>query len=510
MSIVDTRMTPAETGLSAPPRPRSDTSLEPHLVRVSVLGGNTQLDVGLPAASPIAAVMPDLVAQIQSRTPPRRDPDDADPAEPTRYPRAQRWTLGLVGQEQISPNRSLAEAGIRDGDLLILRAVCTDEAPPLFDDVVDAVARLNESRFPNWSPRAARTVGQVVAVVAAGAAAVGLGATRTAGAGAWVAGLGALAVIGLLTAATITARHVRDDATATVLCGATLPLALVTGMLLVPKGFGAAHLTLGCALTLVTVTISYRLTAAGPVTHSAASTAALLGGLGAGAATLFGAAAPSVAAVLAAVGVLVITLAPRATIVLAKLPLPPVPTAGTTFGPEDTDPLPAIDGIGAISAIALPKAEALQRRSFLSNSYLTGIVGGAAVLTAACAVGAAPLTESSPIALAYGAVVCAVLCLRGRSHSDRAQAIVLIGSGSLGILALITGLAVGSAGWPLATFGLGIVMVAAALVFGVLAPTVEFSPVMRRAAEIGEYLLIAVIVPLLVWLLDLYRMVREI
>ncbi len=33
---------------------------------------------------------------------------------------------------------------------------------------------------------------------------------------------------------------------------------------------------------------------------------------------------------------------------------------------------------------------------------------------------------------------------------------------------------------------------------------------MRRWAEIGEYILVALIVPLLLWLLDLYRIVREI
>ena len=48
------------------------------------------------------------------------------------------------------------------------------------------------------------------------------------------------------------------------------------------------------------------------------------------------------------------------------------------------------------------------------------------------------------------------------------------------------------------------------LVFGVVAPNQDFSPVMRRWAEIGEYILVALIVPLLLWLLDLYRMVREI
>ena len=59
-------------------------------------------------------------------------------------------------------------------------------------------------------------------------------------------------------------------------------------------------------------------------------------------------------------------------------------------------------------------------------------------------------------------------------------------------------------------FALGILVVIGALVFGVVAPNQDFSPVMRRWAEIGEYILVALIVPLLLWLLDLFRMVREI
>ncbi|MFD9804853.1 EsaB/YukD family protein, partial [Streptomyces sp. NPDC059071] len=38
---------------------------EPELCRVSVIGGNTQLDVGLPANVPIAAFIGDLVRLIE-------------------------------------------------------------------------------------------------------------------------------------------------------------------------------------------------------------------------------------------------------------------------------------------------------------------------------------------------------------------------------------------------------------------------------------------------------------
>jgi len=124
--------------------------IEPALVRVSVLGGNTQLDVGLPAAVPVALLIGEVVAQIQSRVPVQRDPDVESSTQPPE--RAHRWTLALVGQEPLAPNRTLSESGVRDGDLLMLQSVDTGESPVLFDDVVDAVASATTTR-PSWAAR---------------------------------------------------------------------------------------------------------------------------------------------------------------------------------------------------------------------------------------------------------------------------------------------------------------------------------------------------------------------
>ncbi|MYR06269.1 type VII secretion integral membrane protein EccD [Gordonia sp. SID5947] len=514
MSTVDSRVSatlPQAAACDDPgARARADAGIEPELVRVSVLGGNTQLDVGLPARLPVAALIPDLVTQVRTRN--STGPDDVPESEDgRRYDRPNRWTLGLIGQEQIAPDRSLSESGIRDGDLLVLRSIHAGDSPALFDDVVDAVARLNESHFASWSPRSARVAGHAVAVVAAVAAAVALGASRRTDEALWIAGLGGLAAIGLITAGTIVARHHGDRTSAAVLVSTAMPLAFVTGMLLTPGRFGAAHLTLGCAVALVAAVVSYRLTTVGPAIHSAVTTATLLAGFGCGAALLLRAPVSDVAAALAAVGILVVALAPRATIVLARLPLPPIPTAGTSMDAEDIEPRPAIEGIGAIGATVLPRADALERRSVVATEYLTGIIGGTAFVTAVCVIlAAAPLSGLEPKSAAYAGIIALVLCLRGRSHSDLAQAACLVGSGSLALIALVTGLAFGSDHWPIIAFAVAMAMAAAAIVLGVIAPNHEFSPVMRRTAEIIEYTLVVVIVPLLLWILDLYRTVREI
>ncbi|MFT4042256.1 MAG: type VII secretion integral membrane protein EccD [Gordonia sp. (in: high G+C Gram-positive bacteria)] len=521
-------------------RPQVSARIEPMLVRVSVLGGNTQLDVALPAAIPVAALIGELVAHIESRSPARRDPDDpeSDPsARPGERPhdRQHRWTLALVGGgAPIPPNRSLTDAGIRDGDLLLLQSVRTGEAPVLFDDVVDAIARLNESHFLAWTPRAARHLAFAATLLASTTAAVSISTARAVGAGQWVALLGGAAALGFLAAAVIVARHYRDATTATVLSAAAMPPVFAGGLLAVPDGFGAPHLGVGCALVLLAATGFYRVTAVGPITHSAFTSAALLGGSACLAIMFTDLPVPKVAATTAAGGLLIICLAPRATILLAKLPLPPVPTAGAPLDHLNPDrdaiePAPTIEGIGAIGAIALPNADALELRARLANSYLCGIIAGVTAVTAAAAVLAAVLPSAATTSAAtpsggstgallsefdvkpvvFAAIIGAALCLRGRSHSDLTQAVTLIIGGTLIFAATTIGLAFGARQWPFIGFGLAIVMAILALSVGVIAPGHDFSPLMRRAAEIIEYILLASVIPLLLWILDLYQTVRE-
>lgn len=483
--------------------------IEPALVRVSVLGGNTQLDVGLPAAVPVALLIGEVVAQIQSRVPVQRDPDVESSTQPPE--RAHRWTLALVGQEPLAPNRTLSESGVRDGDLLMLQSVDTGESPVLFDDVVDAVARLNDSVFAAWSPVAARYTGYVATLVAALAAAASLTLTRAGGMGSIAALFGGVAALVFLVAAAVVARHFDDATSATVLSASAMPFAFAAGLLAPPGAFGSAHLALGCALVLLAATVSYRVTAVGPITHSALTTASLLAGVGAGVQLLSDIGVEKVSAIVAAIGLLAVCMASRTTILLTKLPVPPVPTAGAPIDLDVFEPAPAIEGIGAIGAIALPKVDALERRSHLANAYMTGIVGGATALTAAAACGtAAPLAGFHAVPVAYAMVIGTALCLRGRSHSDLAQAATQIAGGALTVIAVLIGLAVGSPSpWALVGFGIGTALAAGAMIIGRLAAVHDFSPVLRRSAELLEYALLLTVIPLLLWILDLYRLVRE-
>ncbi|MGW0037102.1 type VII secretion integral membrane protein EccD [Gordonia sp. NPDC003376] len=513
MSIVDTPSATDTSGSAASGVVPAPGRIEPALVRVSVLGGNTQLDIALPAAVPLAAFIGELVTQIESRRPAERDVDDADTGSDDHRPHAHRtqWTLAPIGQDTLPVTRSLAESGVRDGDLLMLTTASTGDSTALFDDVVDAIARLNDSRFANWSATAARIVGLGCAVLASVVAGVSVLGVRLTSEAMWPAAVVSVSVLALLVAATLIARRNGDPGTATAIAAAAFTPAFATGMLCVPGGFGPAHLALGATVVLLTVVVSYRLTTVGPVLHAAASTTAALTASAAVTALLTTMTPADLAAVWAAVGLATVAVAPRMTMVLATLPLPPVPTAGANLDSDDLEPAPAIEGIGAIGAMALPRADALERRAHLANAYLTGIVIGGVVVTATGAVlTVVPWPQHPTVPAIYSVVVAAVLCLRGRSHTDLTQACVLTVGGALAVAALTMSLALAGGHRPLIGFGVAMVLLIMAVLLGVVAPNREFSPVMRRTAELGEYLLVGTIVPLLLWVLDVYQMVRDI
>lgn len=478
---------------------------EPALARVSVIGGTTQFDVGLPAAVAVAALIPDLVALISTRAP----IDDED-SESRPGPIRDHWTLSRIGHDPIAPNRSLGEAGVRDGDLLILRAVPARESPVLFDDVIDAVARLGDAQFSSWNAAAARAMGYAVAVGASALLSLSLLSERGDREVVWPILIAAMVAIAFMVAGAVVGRHYDDPATAAIASLCSMAPAGAAGIMLPPGAYGAAHLALGCAVVTVSAALSYRISTAGPLIHSAVGTAAIFGTFASVVQLVFSPGPIKLGAGLCAVAILAISMAPRITILLARLPLPPVPTAGAPIDPVDSAPRPAIEGIGAIGAMALPSAAALELRARTAARYLTGIIAGTSVAAVAgIAMVAYPVDEFSWRCTVYALIIATLLCLRGRSYADLAQASILIAAGAIGfgVTAALVVLGPGDH----AAFAMTAVAVVAvlALLCGVVAPQSSFSPVMRRLVEIAEYLLIAMIVPLMFWIMDLFAAVRD-
>ncbi|WP_239003953.1 type VII secretion integral membrane protein EccD [Nocardia panacis] len=479
---------------------------EPELCRVSVIGGNTQLDVGLPATVPIAAFIGDVVALIQSRNPDITESEDGAPPL-----RSEHWTLARLGRDAIPLSRTLTEAEVYDGELLVLRAVTAKETPALFDDVIDAVSRLTTVDFRGWSAAAARWTGLIAAVAATILAVLLLVRDRSNGSDLAAPFLLTGVALAAAVAAAIAARKYADPLTASWLQCCALLLFTAGAALFVPHALGSPHLLLGFSVLLVAALLSYRTTGTGAVLTATAVLLALFGGVAAAVRMIWDSDLPKIAAAVLVVAITLISFVPRLAAVLARLPVPPVPTAGAAIDPADHEPRPTIEGIGAIGATALPSAAGLGERARAANQYQTGMLIGCSIAAALGALGAAdPLGAAGLPGTVLAVLAAIVLCTRGRSFADLIQAGTLIAAGCVIVVGLLAGLGLGNGDLLLLTAGLLLVFAVAVVGFGVIAPHIEVTPVTRRLLEIAEYLLICALIPLVLWVMDVYAMARNI
>jgi type VII secretion integral membrane protein EccD len=123
--------------------------------RLSVVAGHRQMDTSVPASRPVAEFLP-LIPDLLS-------------LEPTSPPTA--WTLSTVRHGMISPERSLDEVGVLDGDVLYLSPATGAAESPMVEDVLGSIAADVDEQMTPWRGAARdRVVSDLLAVVAAGAA----------------------------------------------------------------------------------------------------------------------------------------------------------------------------------------------------------------------------------------------------------------------------------------------------------------------------------------------------
>lgn len=295
---------------------RAGTVRAPDLARVTILAKHTQVDMAIPVDVPVALVIPSVVDMVDHHNLVNDFDTDGEQFEPHE------WVLARIGQPPFSNSLSLSEQGVRDGELLMLESAEHIAPTPLFDDIMYNVAIADADHFRGWTPRTARLTGSILAVAIMLTGCFGLLAAPTAIPG-WVSGIVATFVsLLLVTASMVLSRMYRDHASALVLGGCALPTAFSAGMLYVPDHYGWANVLLGAVLAGATAILAWRVSGVGlglfiGVTALAvyAIPAALVGlltevsthAIGGGVATL---------------GLAGLSLAPRLSMLLAKLPLP--------------------------------------------------------------------------------------------------------------------------------------------------------------------------------------------
>lgn len=472
---------------------------------MTLVVGTLRIDVGLPPNVSIANFIDDVIdiANDQISAHPELAGSQFDTAE-------DKWTLGRLGADPIDPSRSLAEANVSDGELLSIREIGEPFSPLLFDDVEDvevAPDRANVA-WMTWFVDNQRMIGYLVTGLAVATAAALLlpshaGDLVLAGT---TLGLG---VFGVIVACVLALRSGGTTRPQWVSVVAT-PLLFGGPLYVIPEGFGAKALPMAFGLTALSSLVMLLITGNGRALHTTVITLSALGGASTSAQLLWHLPQRTIGAAVATLAVVVIYVSPRVTIALSKLPIPRVPTAGEPLDDIETQGGTTVEGVNAIGKQIIPTEEGMIGRLRRANAYLTGMLVAAAITAAVgcylCIGGAGGFYWQGT---AFSVAVATVLCLRGRSHHDLIQSATLIGAGLVIALTMIVsnGLRVrdGQVDAALALVGL----IALIIACGIVAPRLEFSPVMRRQVELLEYLAIAMVFPLCFWIVRLYAFFRE-
>lgn len=452
--------------------------------RVTVVAPRTRIDVALPAGVAVADLLPMLLEMAKETT-------------PDGGARHGGWCLAKLGDNPLDPSRTLASLGVVDGELLQLRKRAENPPPPLYDDVVDAIAESSPDSYRPWTKETANRIGYIAGALALLLAAFTVLMTGPLFGGSHVGSAvtaGATAVVAVALGAVIARAYQAKTAGVLIAAAGGLPMAFVSGLYIVPGATGRASLLLASALVLIVASASIMLIGAGVTTFVGAGTAALIGVMAFAIATLIAHPAPGIAAGTAAAALAGLSVLPRLTIQLARLPLPNVPGSAEDLK-EDT---------------GFPDYRSIERRAGLAHEYMTGMIIGCGVAAAISAIITASKGDVWAIAMAVAATL--VLLLRARTYANGSQAIALLATGMLAAAGIMIGWLIGADTFDrlLWVFGSLVLISAAALVFGVIFPEQRFSPPLRRTVEIIEAICIAVLLPLALAVMNLYGTLRHV
>lgn len=458
----------------------------PDQVRVSVVGGRTQLDVALPADVPVAAFLPELAELVRSRDD-RRDADLADRDERRTF-----WELSRIdGGAVLTPSETLRTAGVSNGDLLRISARRALSPPMLHDDVVDAAARLNRAAYAAWNPTAAKVMafaglwlGAAVWVIFLMADA--LAAHRT------VLVIGAaFTAVTLIASAAVVHRilNLTDVATAAGWAALVL-LAALAWVLAMP--YGAGGFAVGCAVLLALTGLCYRVIGTGHWAYIAAEVMFGVGGLAVCGRAL-GGRLEVVAAVATTVAVLGCVAVPILTARLARYPTPKPQKDSSGDDPFTT-------AEATSSGASMPSAEQVWARVRAAELARSGLLAGLAVVVVA---GAAVLlrtrTELSAFIFALACATVLALCSR-RLITWPERAALAVPAVSLTLTVCVQSQ---SGAVPLRLAGVGVLATVA-----VLAASAGLAASRGRwvstALAYLEYFMVAALVPLALWPLGIY------
>jgi type VII secretion integral membrane protein EccD len=478
-------------------------------------------DVVLPSAAPIETYIDDTVAvlaEILEDTP-------ANVLAGFDFSAQGAWTFTRPGAPPLRPDQSLDDAVVVDGALLTLVPVSrTERYRPLVEDVIDAIAVLDES--PEFGrPALYRFIAAAIPVVT-------LAFTVIAVLTWWHTGRHhlwwplALGIGGLVTliGGWAANRLYKNLNLSESLLATTYILIPVAVALAVPRAhavaaLGAPQLAAAAAAVLFLTLLTrggprerYEVASFVAVTAIAATAAAIAFGYGwqhwvpAGA---------------IAFGLFTVTNAAKLTVAVARIALPPIPAPGETV--EHDELLDAVAGNEAseeeketptwqaIIASVPDSAVRLTERSKLAKQLLIGFVTAGSLVLAIGSITVLVRGHFFVHSLVVAGLVTLACVFRSRLYAEPWCAWAMLTAA----IAIPVGVTARLCIWypRTAWLFLAILLAAGVIALAVVAAAVgvrRVSPVMKRILELLDGILVASILPMLLWITSVYDIVRNI
>lgn len=503
--------TAAPTGVSA----------VPEQVRVLVEVGENSVERSLLARRRLSVVMDSVVPGLEAIFP------DHD------FSTSGAWTFAREGGTPLSREKSLADAGVLDGDRLILAETYSNQVfRPLIESTADAIQEFCRQRFHRFTSGTARTLGLIALVLGAAVfAALVLLAWRADSSALWWFPVAALASIGVVVAAVSADRQYHAQQVAYALQLAAAPVLFSAGFVLIPPdggvdgAFTASNVLTGAIFTLLGVSILGRASGLG---------AAVLAGLGLSSAAVVVASAlfaytplgrPAIPAIGVIAGLLLANWAQGWALMLARVRPDPLPPPGEDIDRSELDVAYHVDTFDDETTTELGRGDentALERKARTAAKLLTGFyVAVAGILVVSALTILVPRTHYF-----WGEVVIAVLVslicvLRGRTLDDRVHATVFFVAGFLiaAGLSVVLVTAMGSnltrlvvivlSAVVLLAFGAGALLLADRVSAEEGALAKPMSARLMGRIELGEKTAIFAVVLLALWTTRLFAFMRE-
>ena len=491
---------------------------KPSSTRVTVLTGRRMTDLVLPASAVIETYIDETVSVLADLL----DDTPADVLAGFDFKAQGEWAFARPGSPPIKASESLDEAGVVDGALLTLVSVSrTERYRPLVEDVIDAIAVLDES--PEFDRTALkRFIGLTVPVVAVVITGLVLRAWSAADHSWWLALVLGVVGLGVLVGSVFARSRFANLDMSESLLVAGIPLLAGAAALAVPlpagaAGLGAPQLAGAGAVVLLLVLT----TRGGP--RKRAEAAAFVAVLAIAVTVAAGAYGYGwqewVPAGAIAFGLIVVTNAAKLTVAVALIALPPIPAPGEAVTNDELlDPVSGRDGSEeetptwqAIIASVPESAARLSERTELAKQLLIGFLTAGALALAYGAIAVVVQGHFFVHSLIVATLVTAVCAFRSRLYAERWCAWALLAAA----VAVPTGVVIRLSGWYpywawfiIAIYGTAALV--ALIIVGATDGVRRVSPVTKRILELVDGATIAAVIPLLLWIAGVYDLLRNI